>query len=162
VSLDPLTYRRAVGRFVTGVTVVTTRELGVDSAMTANSFTSVSLSPLLVLVSVDKTARFHDAVAASGLVGISVLSADQEDLARWFATRGRPVDARAAGFPHHDGEVTGAVLFDGSLLTLEGRVRSTHDAGDHTLVVAEVVSLATPRADGVPLVYYAGGYRSLT
>jgi flavin reductase (DIM6/NTAB) family NADH-FMN oxidoreductase RutF len=142
--------------------VVTTRVDRVDSAMTANSFTSVSLSPLLVLVSVDKTARFHDAVVASGIIGVNVLSAEQEELARWFATRGRPVDARAAGFRHHDGERTGVVLFDDSLVTLEGGVRSVHDAGDHSLVVAEVLALATPRADGVPLVYYAGGYRSLT
>lgn len=160
MTVDPLAYRRAVGLFATGVTVVTTRLDGVDSAMTANSFTSVSLSPVLVLVSVDKAARFHDAVVASGLVGISVLAADQEPLARWFATRGRPVDARAAGFAHHDG-ANGVVLFDDSLVTLEGAVRSVHEAGDHSLVVAEVLALSTPRADGVPLLYYAGGYRSL-
>jgi flavin reductase (DIM6/NTAB) family NADH-FMN oxidoreductase RutF len=162
VSLDPVGFRQAVGRFATGVTVLTTRVDGVDSAMTANSFTSVSLAPLLVLVSVDKTARFHDAVVASGIVGISVLSAEQEQLARWFATRGRPVDARAAGFRHHDGEHTGVVLFDDSLVTLEGAVRSVHDAGDHSLVVAEVLALASPRTDAAPLLYYAGGYRALT
>jgi flavin reductase (DIM6/NTAB) family NADH-FMN oxidoreductase RutF len=161
VSVDPVAYRRAAGHFATGVTVVTTRHDGVDYAMTANSFTSVSLTPLLVLVSIEKAARFHDAVLASGVIGVSVLSTEQEKLSRWFATRGRPVDARAAGFAHHEGSDTGVVLFDDSLATLECRVQAAHEAGDHTLVVAEVVAFALPQPDAEPLVFYDGGYRTL-
>lgn len=162
MSVDPLAYRRAVGHFATGVTVVTTRHDGVDFGMTANSFTSVSLTPVLVLIGVEKVARFHDAVLASGVVGVSVLSAVQEELSRWFATRGRPVDARAAGFGHHVGRATGVVLFDDSLATLECRVQTAHEAGDHTLVVAEVAAIGLPRPDAVPLVFYDGDYRALT
>lgn len=162
MAVDPDDYRRAAGHFATGVTVVTTRHGSVDFAMTANTFTSVSLSPVLVLISIEQAARFHDAVLASGVVGVSVLSTEQEKLSRWFATRGRPVDARAAGFAHHEGSETGVVLFDESLATLECRVQAAHEAGDHTLVVAEVVALALPQPDAEPLVFYDGDYRTLT
>jgi flavin reductase (DIM6/NTAB) family NADH-FMN oxidoreductase RutF len=162
VSVDPLAFRRAAGYFATGVTVVTTRHGSVDYAMTANSFTSVSLSPVLVLISIEQAARFHDAVIASGVVGVNILSVEQEELSRWFATRGRPVDARAAGFAHHDGPLTGVVMFDDSLATLECRLQAAHQAGDHTLIVAQVVAVEVEQPDARPLIYYDSTYRTLS
>ncbi|MEP7054734.1 MAG: flavin reductase family protein [Actinomycetota bacterium] len=162
MRLDPLSFRRAAGLFATGVTVVTTRVEGVDHAMTANSFTSVSLDPLLVLVSVDKTARWHAAIAEANVFGVSVLAADQAAVSRLFATRGRPLDVREAGIGLIEGPETGVVLFDHALATFECRVSDTHDAGDHTLVVGTVLAFHTPHPDASPLVFFRGEYRTLT
>lgn len=162
MPVDPALFRRAAGRFATGVTVVTTRQDGVDHAMTANSFTTVSLDPLLLLVSVDKQTRFHAAVSGAENFGVSVLAAHQTEASRWFATKGRPVDARHAGVPFHEGAVTGVVLFDESLATFECCLSTTYDAGDHTLVIGEVLGVDMPEPDAEPLIFYAGGYRSLS
>ncbi|MDH4016127.1 MAG: flavin reductase family protein, partial [Actinomycetota bacterium] len=85
-------FRRATGRYATGIAVITTRADGLDHAMTANSFTSVSLDPLLALVCVERDSRFHSAVLAAGTWAVSFLPEGQEATARWFATRGRPLD----------------------------------------------------------------------
>jgi flavin reductase (DIM6/NTAB) family NADH-FMN oxidoreductase RutF len=162
VPADPQFFRRASGLFATGVTVVTTRIDGVDHAMTANSFTSVSLDPLLVLVSVEKRARWHAAVSEAQVFGVSVLAANQAATSRLFATRGRPFDVRAAGVDFHGGPQTGAVLFDGALATFECSVSERHDAGDHTLIVGAVLAVDLPNPDGAPLVFFRGGYHTLT
>jgi len=162
VSLDPVTFRRAAGLFATGVTVVTTHVDGLDYAMTANSFTSVSLDPVLVLVSVDKSARWHAAVSEANVFGVSVLAADQGEVSQLFATRGRPLDARAAGVAVHDGKATGVLLLDGALATFECTVSDHHDAGDHTLVIGAVLAIDLPSPDGDPLVFFRGQYRALT
>jgi flavin reductase (DIM6/NTAB) family NADH-FMN oxidoreductase RutF len=154
-------FRAAVGRFATGVTVVTTRADGVDHAMTANAFASVSLEPLLVLVCVEKDARFHDAVLASGFWGVSVLDETARASATWFATRGRPLHGQLDRHPHTPGPVTGAPLLEASLATLECRTRAVHDGGDHDIVVGEVLSLDVPRPGGQPLLWYRGRYHTL-
>lgn len=161
-AVDPALHRRVVGRFATGVTVVATRAGGVDHAMTVNSFTSVSLDPVLVLVCVDRTSRFHDAVLDSGVWGVSVLAADQESVSRVFATRGQERDAQFAGVPVHPGAVTGVPLVDGALATLECRTDSTLGAGDHTVVVGRVLSLDVPDEAAEPLLYLEGRYRTLS
>ena len=158
--MDAGEYRRVVGHFATGVTVVTTRHDGGYHAMTANSFTSVSLDPVLVLVAVERRARFHDAVLSSGVFCVNVLAGDQEDMSRWFATRGRPLDAFDQ-WSHTVGE-TGAPLLDGVLAALECRTYATHPGGDHTLVVGEVAALHAPRPEAEPLLYYKGVYRTLS
>ncbi|HVE62819.1 MAG TPA: flavin reductase family protein [Mycobacteriales bacterium] len=158
-EVDPGAFRAVAGRFATGVTVVTTAVGDAHHAMTANSFISVSLDPVLVLVSVDRASRFHDVVLAARVFGVSVLAADQEPVARWFSSRGRPHDlTQFAEHPHRLGERTGVILLDGALATIECSTYAVHDAGDHTLVVGEVVSLALPRPDDAPLVFFAGAY----
>ena len=162
MAVDPQEHRRAVGRFATGVVLATTRVGDVHHGITCNSFTSVSLSPVLVLVSIEKIARFHDEVLASGLLAISVLGAGMEETSRHFAVRGRPeTPEQFAGVAHHTGPETGCVLVDDALATLECRVWSQADGGDHTLVVAEVLALAVPHPEGRPLLYVDGGYRTL-
>ncbi|MDQ6650860.1 MAG: flavin reductase family protein [Actinomycetota bacterium] len=159
-SVDPLEYRRVVARFATGITVVTTQHEGAHHAMTVNSFTSVSLVPLLVLISVEKIARFHPAVLAAGVWGVSVLAAGQEDVARWFATRGRPsTEDQFDGIRHRHGPETGTLLLDDALATLECRTVSVTDAGDHTVVLGEVLSVRRP-ATGEPLLYFDSRYHS--
>jgi flavin reductase (DIM6/NTAB) family NADH-FMN oxidoreductase RutF len=129
--------------------------------MTANSFTSVSLDPLLVLVAVERRARFHEAVLAAEVFCVNVLAADQEDASRWFATRGRPLDQTLAEWPHAIGAETGAPVLRDVLAALECRTYAVHPGGDHTLVVGEVVAMHTPRPDADPLVFYKGVYRRL-
>lgn len=162
MPVDPLAFRRAMGRFATGVTIVTALADGVHHAMTANSFTSVSLDPVLVLVSVEKASRFHDVVLQGQVYGVSVLTSRQEALSRWFANRARPADERQfEGYPHHLGEATGVVLFDDTLASLECVVHEAHDAGDHTLVVGEVAALEVGDTGDGPLLYLDGTYITL-
>ena len=158
---DPDYFRKVVGRFATGVTVVTTRAQGVDHAMTANAFTSVSLEPLLVLVCVEKEARFHDAVVESGFWGVSVLEESARATSTWFATRGRPLHGQMDRHAHFPGPVTGAPLMAASIATLECLTRDVHDGGDHDIVVGEVVSASTPSPDGRPLLWYRARYHTV-
>ena len=102
--LDPARFRQAMGRLVAGVSVLTTFSSGHDHAMTADTLTSVSLDPLLVLVCVELDTRWHDAVLEAGVFGVSVLAADQRPLSAWFATRGRPLHGQLDRAPHRRGK----------------------------------------------------------
>jgi flavin reductase (DIM6/NTAB) family NADH-FMN oxidoreductase RutF len=164
--VNPKAYKNAVGRFATGVTVVTTHLDDDHFAITISSFTSVSLDPVQVLVCVEKTTRFHPAVLAAGRWAVSVLAVGQEDVSRWFATRGRSADPdQFAGFAHHAGALTGAVLFDEALTQLECRTVAAYDGGDHAIILGEVIGVDTSVDAGAesrePLVYFEGGYRRL-
>lgn len=154
-------FRRAMSRFATGVTVLTTRTRDLDHAMTANALTSVSLEPLLLLVCVEREARFYDAVLESGVWGISVLSGRDRPGADWLATRGRPLHGQLDRIPHHRGPQTGVALLDGALSTIECRTIAVHPAGDHSIVVGEVVSVTTAAHPGEALLYYRGRYVTL-
>ncbi len=161
VGVDRAGFRRAAGRFATGITVISARTGGLDHAMTVTAFTSVSLEPLLVLFCAEKVARFHDAVLASGSWAVSVLGADSEKTARWLATRGRPLEGQLDAFRHHPGPLTGAPILDDALAALECRTTAVHDSGDHSIVVGEVLAVSEPRPGDDPLLYYASGYRRL-
>ncbi|PZS31877.1 MAG: flavin reductase [Pseudonocardiales bacterium] len=157
--LDADVYRDVVGRFLTGVTVVSTRSPHGARLMTANSFTSVSLEPLLVLVCIEWSARFHAAVLATGEWGVSVLAADQEPLSRQFAVRGSPPGALTV--PHRLGPLTGAPLLDGAVAQMECRTLAEHPGGDHTILIGSVLDGAVTRDDISPLVFYRGDYTRL-
>ncbi len=156
-SVDVAAFRRAVGHFAAGVTVVTTRVGNVDHAMTASAFTSVSLDPVLVLVCADKEARFRDAVLESGTWGVSILSVADRHAAEWFAMKGRPLIGQMDRYPHHR-DLTGAPLLDGAVSWLECRTHAVYDGGDHDIVVGAVLSAAEGDRDGVPLVHHRGRY----
>lgn len=158
--LDVLDYRRVVGRFATGVTVITAVVDGEQHAMTCNSFTSVSLDPVLVLFCAEKVARFHEVVLTSGTWAVSVLAQGQEQVSRRFAVRGRPLEDQFSGLPFSVGPATGAAVLDGALAALECRTVSVTDAGDHTVFIGEVLGLGVPDPDGDPLLYYEGRYRA--
>ncbi len=157
---DAAGFRAVMGRFPTGVCVLTTVAGGMDHAMTADTLTSVSLDPLLVLFCVSRDTRFHDAVTASGRVGISVLAADQQELAVWFATRGRPLADQLDRAPHTRGVHTGAALLNGALAHLECTTFQVHEAGDHTIVVARVVTIGSPDGSRPALLHHRGAYGS--
>jgi flavin reductase (DIM6/NTAB) family NADH-FMN oxidoreductase RutF len=158
-QVDVQRYRDAVGRFPTGVTVITAHWDGLHHGMTANSFTSVSLTPVLVLACVDRAARLHDLVLAAGQWGVSVLAADAEEVSARFASRGRAIGEALTEVPHRFGPHTGAALLDGALATFECRTVAAYPGGDHTILLGEVLDVAVPRPAGSPLVYYRGRYR---
>lgn len=155
-------FRQAMGRFATGVTVVTSRWQGIDHAMTANSVTSVSLEPMLLLVCVEQEARFHDAILGSGVWGVSILGASSRGTADWLATRGRPLHEQLGRMGVRPGLATGVALLEDALATIECRTVQTHAAGDHTIVVGEVLSVEIADHPGDALLYFRGRYEALT
>ena len=149
--VSPDDFRRAAGRFASGIVVVSTRADGVDHAMTVTAFTAVSLEPLLVLFCAEKVARFHDAVLATGTWAVSVLNEDAEKTARWLAMRGRP----------REGQLPAAPILDDALAAMECRTTAVHAGGDHSIVVGEVLAVTEPSPEGGPLLYYSRNYRRL-
>jgi len=160
-EVDPDEYRQVIGRFASGVTVVTTQDGHLEHAMTANAIMSVSLEPVLLCLSVECEARFHDAVMGAGVWGVSILPATARSTAAWLSTRGRPLHGQLDRIPHSRGPVTGVPLLDDSLAVLECRTVDTHPAGDHTLVVGQVVWMATSERPGDALIYYRGQFGAL-
>lgn len=170
-DLDAASFRRAVSRYATGIAVVTTRVDGVDHAMTANSFTSVSLDPLLALVCVERDSRFHEAVLAAGVWAVGFLPAGSADLARWFATRGRPLAGQFDRVATRRG-ANGCLLLTDALAGLELTTTQVVPAGDHDILLG-AVSAIHDRAPGAgttsdtappprdPTVYFASAFRHL-
>jgi flavin reductase (DIM6/NTAB) family NADH-FMN oxidoreductase RutF len=161
IEPDVATFRRVAGRFATGVCVLTAVDAGQDHAMTASAFTSVSLEPMLVLACVEVEARFHDAVVAAGEWGVSILDETARGVSEWLATRGRPLTGQLDRIPFHRGPVTGAALIDSALGWMEVRTTAVHPAGDHSLVLGEVVGLEVGPAQSEPLLYFRSGYHKL-
>ncbi len=155
-------YRQAMGRLVTGVTVVTTRAGNLNHAMTANAVSSVSLEPLLLLVCVEREARFHDAIIESGVWAVNILPGSARPAADWLATRGRPLHGQLDRVAHHPGPRTGVPLLDDALSSVECRTTELMVAGDHTIVVGEVLSVDLAEHPGEALVYYRGRYDTLS
>jgi flavin reductase len=159
-SSEVARFRRAVGRYATGIAVVTTAADGEDHAMTANSFTSVSLDPLMVLVCVERDSRFHEAVLASGNWAVSFLPAGGEATARWFAKRGRPLSGQFSGHVCERGG-NGAMLLSHRLAALEVRTIEVVTAGDHDILIASVERIHDPVDDAGPTVFFASTYHEL-
>ncbi len=160
--VDQARFRAALGRFPTGVAVITCLVDGADHAMTANSLTSVSLDPPLVLVCVERETRFHEAILAASQWGVSVLGAGARGAASWLATRGRPLAGQLDPVAHHRSSLTGVALLDDALAWLEVRTTAVYDGGDHSIVVGEVVSLSLAAEPGAALTYFRGQYGRLS
>lgn len=156
-AIDVAQFKRGLGRYATGVVVISTRAGSHDHAMTANSFTAVSLDPPLVLFCVERDARFHDAVLEAGVFGVSVLAAGQRSIATWLSTPGRPLVGQLESIPHERGAL-GSALISGSLSHLEARVQDAHLAGDHSIVVGAVEHLTMPDDPPAPLLYFRSRY----
>ena len=157
MTIDPDSFRSVLGRFASGITVVTTRDAEQrDVGMTVSAFCSVSLDPPLVQVCVDHAASLYAALVVSTRYGVSILAAEQEALSRRFATA--ESTRRFDGIGYRRGE-SGVILLDDALAHLECRIVASHDTGDHTMFVGEVES-ATAR-NARPLLYYRGGYAQL-
>lgn len=154
---DERDFRDVMGRFTTGVTVVAARRPdGTPCGLTANSVASVSLRPLLILVCLGHEAATHDCILEGGVFAVSVLSARDEGVARRFSLGDR--EERFDGLAWRE-EVTGSPVLEGALAWLDCQVRDVHVAGDHSIVVGEV--LACAGEDDEPLVFYRGAYHRI-
>ena len=143
------------------MSVVATEHDGVRYGMTVNSLTSVSLDPLLLLFCCERDASLHAPVLASGTWAVSVLPAAQQEVAAWFATRGRPGVDQFDGQSAHAGAATGAPVLDGALAWFECRTWATYDGGDHTIVVGELLDLGCGE-DAPALLYFRSAYTATT
>jgi len=159
-TVDQQAFRGALSRFASGVTVVSTVQDGVDHAMTASAFTSVSLDPPLVLVCSHKTSRFHEAVLDTGFWGVSILAEEGIAASAWFAHRGRPLDDQMQGISFRRG-ASGAALLHESLAWLECTTVSVMDGGDHTILVGAVTAAAVRDDVDDPLLYYRSHYGTI-
>lgn len=158
LPVDGTGFRQVMGRYPTGVTVLTTVNDGDHVAMTANSIMSLSVDPLLMLACVEKTARFHDWVQAAGVWGVSILSARAQPSADYLATPGRPARGMLDGVSYHVGPRTGVALLDASSSALECRTTAVYPGGDHSILVAEVLALYLADTDEPALLYHRGRY----
>ncbi|MCL6631828.1 MAG: flavin reductase family protein [Alicyclobacillus herbarius] len=151
--MDDREFRTAMGRFATGITVVTSLQDNQPRGMTANAFMSVSLNPKLVLVSISNRAKMNACIQQTGRYGVSVLAESQKEVAMTFA--GQLSNARSPEFAWMDG----LPVLSGSLVTLACNVVDAHLAGDHTLFIGEVTSLNIQ--SGQPLLFFSGQYSQL-
>jgi flavin reductase (DIM6/NTAB) family NADH-FMN oxidoreductase RutF len=161
MSINQAEFRRAMGSFATGVTVITVDYEGEVHGMTANAFASVSLDPLLILVCVDHRARTHARLHAKKRFGVNVLAEDQRAISEYYA--------RATATTHQEAEREAGARFDrtkhgtpvlhGALAYLECRLHNVQDAGDHTIFIAEVEDVVV--REGEPLLYFRRQYRRI-
>ncbi|MFD1912446.1 flavin reductase family protein [Halodurantibacterium flavum] len=144
-------FRRALGRFATGITIVTTQSSQGPVGLTANSFTSVSLDPPLVLWCPARTSRRHDAFVGAEHFAIHVLADDQHELMRSFVAPDAGFDL--PGIAYSD---EGTPLLPGCLARFECLRAATHDGGDHTIILGRVLRVALRK--GAPLIFSGGQY----
>lgn len=155
-ELGPAAFRRVMGRFATGVTVVAVEVAEGVHGMTANAVTSVSLQPPLVLVCVDRRARMHRYLAVERPFSINILRQEQEPLSRYFSgtwPHPTPPEFRFQRWEH-------GPLLVGALAAVGCRMHRLVRAGDHTVVLGQVTALHEGEA-GQPLVFFGGRYRRL-
>jgi 3-hydroxy-9,10-secoandrosta-1,3,5(10)-triene-9,17-dione monooxygenase reductase component len=156
-TLDPGEFRKALGAFATGVTIITTRAAdGALLGLTANSFNSVSLNPPLVLWSLAQNALSLPVFKAVGHWAVHILAADQEELSARFARRGLD---KFAGLDVESG-AGGVPLLRGCTARFECRSAFQYEGGDHTIFVGEVLKFE--RSERAPLVFHGGRYAHAT
>ena len=151
-------FRKLLGRWTTGVTIVTARAGEKIHGMTVSAFTEVSLEPPLVLICADKSSNTNPLIAEGGVFAVNILARDQETLSNRFASK-QDEWQRFDGLAWET-EATGAPILPGTVAAIDCRVVATHDAGDHIIYVGEVVGLHL--SDGDPLLFYHRGYCGLT
>ena len=156
MSIDPAAFRAVLGRFASGVTVVTTLdENGRDCGMTVSAFSSVSLEPPLILICIGHDASIFEVISVARTFAVNILSQEQEAISRRFAER--EID-RFDGLGYSRGTM-GLALLDNTLAWLECETIARHEAGDHLIIIGRVESAAA--RDTRPLLYYRGGYAEL-
>ncbi|HZB96708.1 MAG TPA: flavin reductase family protein [Herpetosiphonaceae bacterium] len=155
MAIDQDEFRRVLGHFASGVTVVTVSHDKVLYGITVSSFTSLSLNPPLVLICIDKHVITYGVLQEAGTFAVNILAEDGEHLSRHFASREQD---KFTGIAYHTG-ITGAPLLEDVLATIECRIVGQADGGDHTIFMGEV--LAGTTHSGKPLIYFRSGYHEL-
>lgn len=153
--------RNVLGMYATGVTVITTQGVSEPYGMTANSFTGVSLDPPLVLVCAMSQAQGAEVISANGHFAVNVLTAEQEAISRFFASRNRPRGPEAFAEIPHRRLVTGAPIIDGVAAYLDCLLAAEYEVGDHTIFIGEVLALGAEPSVPSPLLFFGGSYRTL-
>jgi flavin reductase (DIM6/NTAB) family NADH-FMN oxidoreductase RutF len=160
MSLNSLEFRKAMGCFATGVTIITVDLEGEVHGMTANAFASVSLDPPLVLVCVDNSTRTHTHLHTKKRFGINVLCEDQRAISEYYARAERTHEKAAAeAGARFDRTKLGTPMLHGALTYLECRLDSAQVAGDHTIFIAQVEDVVV--REGEPLLFFRGKYRGV-
>ncbi|MEJ2531575.1 MAG: flavin reductase family protein [Halioglobus sp.] len=158
MDLQARQLRDALGRFATGVCLITVvTESGQALALTANSFSSVSLDPPLVLWSLQNSSDVYDTYASASEFAINVLALEQLDLSNLYARKGEHLLDPA----HYTLGQHGAPVIRDALVAFECGQHATHEGGDHLIIIGEVRSV-TAREEGVPLLFFGGAYRELS
>jgi flavin reductase (DIM6/NTAB) family NADH-FMN oxidoreductase RutF len=156
MSIDPRAFRQTVGQFVTGVTVIVMDVEGEVRAMTANSFTSLSLNPPLVLFCLGKGTKAGQSIGDVKEFSVNILSQDQQGLSTYFAgVQGNDPP------PFSFTRTSGAPLLDGSVAALGCLVYAVYEGGDHWIVVGEVAAMHASDEPRSPLVFFGGKYSAL-
>src|SRR5271165_6331174 len=155
-GLDQARFREVLGHFATGITIVTALEDGAPVGFTCQSFAALSLDPPMVILAPARSSTSWPRIAKAGAFCVNILGEHQEALCRSFAVSGGD---KFTGIAWHPG-TNGAPVLDGSLASIECRLGVIHDAGDHELVTGQVVALTV--GEGRPLLFYRGGFGSLT
>ena len=157
--LDKAAFRYVMGHFATGVTVMTTTVAGRMHGITISAFASVSLEPLLILISLERSTVMHDLVMQSRSFALNILGEHSESTARFFAD-----NARLSGPEFREGGyrlgTIGCPILKEATGFIDATVYSSHEAGDHTIIVGQVVT-ADVVSEEEPLIYYRSGYRQL-
>jgi flavin reductase (DIM6/NTAB) family NADH-FMN oxidoreductase RutF len=154
--IDRDLFRAVLGRFASGITVITARGAdGTPHGMTVSAFSSLSLDPPLVLVCVGNEATMAPMLATATSFAVNILSDGQEALSRRFAGK---IDDRFAGVGYQEGRL-GDPILDEVLAWMQCRIVARHPAGDHVILVGQVEQADT--REGKPLLYYRGGYATL-
>ncbi|MFD0433696.1 flavin reductase family protein [Streptomyces chartreusis] len=154
--VDPQALRSVCANWATGVTVITSGSTARTTGLTVNSFTSVSLDPALILVCIHNDSGELPVLRRTGAFAVNILAADQEELCRSFASRHTRHSAKADTRPG----ITGVPVLSDALAYLECRVEREVDAGDHVIVIGEVVDLAVQREEG-PLTFFRNTFHRL-
>lgn len=151
-------FRQALGHFATGVTIITAQSVEGEApiGVTANSFTSVSMQPPLILVSLAKSLRSLNIILSASTFAVNVLPREQAHLSSRFA---RPGEAKWAGVTRDDG-LRGTPLVAGRMAHFECRRWANYDGGDHIILVGEVLDYQA-QSDSEPLIFYCGSYHRL-
>jgi flavin reductase (DIM6/NTAB) family NADH-FMN oxidoreductase RutF len=156
MAIDPRELRNVFGAFATGVTVITTKDvMGKPFGLTANSYTSLSLDPPLVLVCVDKKVDCYTCFEQSKVFVVNILSEGQDQLSTRFATKGIE---KFEGVAVRQGTL-GVPLLEGAVAHIECTLVSAYEGGDHTIYVGEVQ--AASAAGDRPLLFFKGKYKRL-
>lgn len=184
MTIEKTFFKEVVGRFATGVTVVTTSSQGKVAGITVNTFCSVSLNPPLVLVCVDLISHTLQLIRESGVFAVNILSSEQDDLSRCFAGSSRERYEYFCRAPHREA-ATGAPILDGTLAFIDARVIAEYPGGDHAIFLGQVEALGTDgkaafasedalqqainglpgsedEGEKTPLAYFRGKYRRLS
>jgi len=157
--IDSRLFRDVMGRFATGVTVVSVQENGKPHGMTVNAFCSVSLDPLLVLVSLDKSATTTDMLLRTDSFTVNILNEEQKNIAEQFAQSGNEND-RFSGIEYSLSEAETPVIAD-TLGSVTCNVSNVVDGGDHYIFIGEVISLDFNNDKEKPLLYFQGEFKYL-